>query len=160
MAKFVTIEDRFWKHVTVTEAPLCWKWNGNTHKFGYGMIKKEAPSRKPTTAHRVSFELHFGEIPVGLGVLHKCDNPSCTNPSHLFLGTQADNNRDMWSKKRGRAANHQGENHNMANLYNNDVQFIREAVITGIKPSHLAFMFNVTKTTIKNIRKRKTWSHL
>lgn len=93
-----SLQERFWSKVTKTED--CWKWNGAKHPFGYGMLQKQNSYEK-TTASRISWEIHNGEIPDGLFVLHKCDNPECTNPDHLFLGDNGDNMRDKESKWRG-----------------------------------------------------------
>jgi hypothetical protein len=73
----------------------CWLWTASLFVGGYGRFGAQR-------AHRVSWELHHGEVPEGLFVLHRCDNPRCVNPGHLFLGTQTDNMRDMWAKRRGR----------------------------------------------------------
>lgn len=75
----------------------CWIWLAATNKKGYGLIQIE---RRFTRAHRVSWRIFRGAIPTGLAVLHRCDVRSCVNPSHLFLGTTADNNRDMVQKGR------------------------------------------------------------
>ena len=95
------VEERFLAKVTKTET--CWVWEGAKRKYGYGkMVARDGGRIVQMTAHRVSWELHFGQIPQGFNVLHKCDNPCCVNPEHLFLGTQADNVRDMVDKKRHR----------------------------------------------------------
>ncbi len=78
----------------------CWGWTGAENRFGYGVIGTGPASAKPRLAHRVRWELVNGPIPPGLYVLHRCDNPPCTNPAHLFLGTYADNVHDMIDKGR------------------------------------------------------------
>lgn len=86
------IADRFWPKVQKTD--VCWLWIGAT-SAGYGRI-----GRGRAKDHEVSWELHNGPVPHGLWVLHKCDNPPCVRPDHLFLGTQSDNMKDAEAKGR------------------------------------------------------------
>jgi hypothetical protein len=77
----------------------CWGWTGKTDGFGYGVVQLGRGEPR-SGAHRVSWRLHCGPIPDGLHVLHRCDNPPCTRPDHLFLGTALDNQRDASAKGR------------------------------------------------------------
>ena len=77
----------------------CWQWRGPTNAFGYGRFSFEGRTQ---VAHRLSYETFRGPIPDGMSVLHKCDNPSCINPEHLWIGTYSDNRRDCLSKGRWR----------------------------------------------------------
>jgi hypothetical protein len=96
-----------------------------------------------------------GEIPPGMHVLHHCDNPPCINPSHLFLGTQADNMRDKEQKGRG---NHpQGERHGRAKLTEADVLMIRASALSN---GALARQLGVTKKTVRRARDGRAWRHL
>ena len=89
------LKQRFWSKVKKTKS--CWLWIGATrNKNSYGNIRIKC---KRILAHRFSWKLHFGKIPKDICVLHKCDNPICVNPNHLFLGTLAENNRDRMKKK-------------------------------------------------------------
>jgi hypothetical protein len=94
----VSLEEFFWQRVKKTET--CWIWTGSIEKpFGYGTIHSHITGKR-LGAHRASWMIHKGPIPENLFVCHKCDNPPCCNPNHLFLGTCADNNRDAWAKGR------------------------------------------------------------
>lgn len=89
-----TIVERFWPKVAKAAGENgCWAWTAWTNNHGYGTLGDEY-------AHRISWRLHFGEIPDGMRVLHRCDNPPCVRPDHLFLGTPKDNNADMSAKGR------------------------------------------------------------
>jgi hypothetical protein len=92
-------EQRFWNMVEVVPG-ACWKWKGAKLPFGYGRFRWNGEQE---CAHRASWMIHNGPIPDGLVVMHKCDNPECSNPEHLQLGTQADNIHDRDAKGRGRS---------------------------------------------------------
>jgi hypothetical protein len=91
----MTDKERFWKKVNINDIDRCWEWLGCI-SLGYGHFSL---NKKMIGAHRVSWILIHGDIPEGFDVLHKCDNKSCVNPNHLYLGTQADNNRDTVSRQ-------------------------------------------------------------
>lgn len=93
-----TLRDRFAKYVAPGDADACWLWLGTKTEDGYGQMWN---GRRSRIAHRIAYELEFGEIPPGLLVCHRCDNPPCCNPAHLFLGTVMDNALDMIAKGRG-----------------------------------------------------------
>ena len=95
--RWIPPEKRFWMQVHKSSG--CWVWVGNRIPQGYGTI---GVGGKPVRAHRYSWELHNGPIPDGLFVLHRCDNPPCVRPDHLFLGTALDNSRDCVDKGRHR----------------------------------------------------------
>jgi hypothetical protein len=86
------------------EAPGCWIWLGAWFPEGYGMLMRRAISSNPITAHRLVYTVLVGEIPESLSVLHYCDVPPCVRPTHLYVGTQADNMRDRAMRGRQRAA--------------------------------------------------------
>lgn len=91
---------------TVFGATECWHWRGVTNSFGYGRFSYEGRTQ---VAHRLSYVAFRGPIPEGMSVLHKCDNPSCINPEHLWLGTYTDNRRDCLSKGRWRVTQRNGK---------------------------------------------------
>ena len=93
-----TLEERFWSKVEMIPFHPCWEWMGFRNEWGYGQVA--ISHRSPERAHRLSWIIHYGPIPRGLFVCHRCDNPGCVRPDHLFLGTTTDNMRDMISKGR------------------------------------------------------------
>lgn len=134
----------------------CWEWLKSRHNAGWHGQWRASDGRIEL-AHRAAWRLMRGEIPLGLCVLHKCDNPGCVNPAHLFLGTQSDNASDMWSKGRARPVTNKGEKHGNAKLTADLVRDIRSSKESGVE---LARRLGLTTTTICDIRKRRTWKHI
>jgi hypothetical protein len=146
-----TIEERFWAKVEKT--PSCWNWTGSRNKKGYGRFglshTKHGEPAIVLTAPRVAWTLTNGLIPDGQCVLHKCDNPACVNPEHLWLGTRLDNNRDTIAKGRqGRPS---------AKLTIEQVQEIRKRYAQGENQTSLGRQFGVTNITVHMIVHRKRW---
>lgn len=153
---FSKLTKLFWSHVDKKDNDSCWNWKASCYHNGYGAFTIKRRSQK---AHRVSWMIHFGEIPKGLNVLHRCDNPSCVNPNHLFLGTCDDNNKDR--ARKGRSAINinpvYGENNGNSKLTNSQIYFIRSSNNTD---SELARLLNVSPSTIDRIRKGQTWTNV
>lgn len=97
----VSLEERLRRRLVVQAD--CHVWSGACRNKGYGVVRFGGRNSPLLATHRLAYELWVGPIPEGLNVLHRCDNPPCCNPAHLFLGTHEDNMRDMVTKGRGRA---------------------------------------------------------
>ena len=157
MPRYRPIAERFWEKVHKGDG--CWEWTAYRSADGYGMIGRERGDGVER-AHRLSWELHFGPIPSGTAVLHRCDNPPCVRPSHLFLGTQTENVADSVAKGRHRSPVHYGERHHWARLTEAEVREIRAAFDIGIPCRDLADMFHIHPETVRLIGKRQTWAHI
>jgi len=158
MAK--SLQERF--DEKYVEAPSgCWEWIGSKNWDGYGMIGIAGTDRlswKIRIAHRISYALHVGEIPAGINVLHKCDNPACVNPDHLFLGTQRQNVHDMIAKGRRVQADISGEKNPMSKLSKDDTKTIRHLYFAERRPQNeIADYFHVAQSCISKIVSGKRW---
>lgn len=144
-----TPAERFWAQVNKSKGRGCWIWTATiSGKYGQISIK----SRK-FTAHRFSWELHNGAIPSGQQVLHRCDNPVCVRPSHLFLGDSSANMRDMVAK--GRHPKQRASYREKLNA--EKVRQIRASSETG---AELARRFKVDGSTIRQVRNRQSWRNI
>lgn len=137
----------------IRKTKKCWEWISSKDMCGYGTFRWNGVQDK---AHRWAWRIYKTEIPKGLCVLHKCDNPSCVRPSHLFLGTRKDNFNDM--RMKGRQVNLRGEDHGSSKLRNFDVYRIRKLYKTkAIKISELSKIFSMHHNMIRRIVKRESW---
>lgn len=148
------VEERFWPKVDKRGPGECWPWKAARDEHGYGMISSGGHSGRLLRAHRISYEIHIGEVPADRRVLHRCDNPPCCNPKHLFLGTQAENMADMVRK--GRSAS--GERHSQAKLTAADVEEIRRLLAAGeLSQDEIGARFGIAGTTVSQINTGKRW---
>ncbi len=173
--------ERFWSNVDKNgpavreELGPCWVWTASKSTHGYGQFWTGSEidgSRRLNRAHRLAWRFSVGEIPAGMCVLHRCDNRTCVRIDHLWLGTVADNNRDMHAKGRGHVpdpprgdASHMRRNprrgeQNHSKLTEVEVREIRALAVTGVSRRALAARFGVSLPNIVAIVNRRTWKHL
>lgn len=169
----MTPQDAFKKYVNMdgpvpTHVPdlgPCWVWTGATSPAGYGAFRSGS-------AHRASYRFAHGEIPPGMVVMHRCDNPACVRPEHLQLGTYKDNVHDMFAKGRERC--HSGDDNWIrrnpgaqvgsrnfnAKLSAADVVAIRRSSLDGVRHRDLARHYGVSSVTITSIMTGRNWGSL
>ena len=150
--KVKTMPERFWPKVSKSDG--CWLWVGGNDCYGYGTIKNQTfhpdfSKSQSLKAHRVSYELHYGAIEIGMSVLHKSDVRLCVNPDHLFLGTSSDNVADMVSKGRQKT----GEQLPFTKLKSSDVREIRSS---NEVQQVLADRYGVAQSAISNVKRNIT----
>ena len=130
----------------------CWLWTRGLTERGYGAYQIYGLKMR---AHRFSYALHHGPIPLGALVCHRCDTPSCVNPAHLFLGSLSDNTQDMLAK--GRKPDVRGERHPLRKLNDEAVRAIRAA--SG-DIDRLAAKYGVSRWTVLDVRTGRRWQHV
>lgn len=146
-------ESRFF--AVVEKGDKCWEWKGVVNKAGYGFFAPQKGCH--VFSHRFSWEMHFGPIPDGLFVLHRCDNPPCVRPDHLFLGTDMDNSTDKILKNR----HAHGSKHGQAKLDECKVAEIRRIYNAGgVTKSSLARTFGVSNGVIREVIRGDAWKHV
>jgi HNH endonuclease len=170
-----TPEQRFWSCVEIGRNTDCWPWSAGSDKDGYGKTYYNSRSMR---AHRVSWETHCGDIPEGMLICHKCDNPKCVNPAHLFVGTPRDNTRDMIMKGR-RVLSHgypgigshlkrwrkehpgafSGCNGPNAKLTDADVGEIRRLLASrDTSKGQIGRLFGISRTHVTRIERFEAWT--
>lgn len=177
------MDEKFWAKVARRGSGECWEWQGARDEHGYGHVHRRP---RYISAHRLSWELTTGSIPDGLFVCHRCDNPRCVNPQHLFLGSHAENVADMVAKgrsargdrngmrrhpdRRPRGVAHglhihpesiqRGSDHHHAKLNEEDVRAIRARVAGGEPQRSVARDYGVVETVVSRVVHRKSWRHV
>lgn len=153
---------RFWAKVDKRGPDECWPWKAYSMPGSYGQF---GCGSRVFLAHRISWIIANGSIPQHAGyhgfcVCHKCDNPKCVNPNHLFLGTNADNVHDMDKKGRRKVDPVFGEAHGKSKLTEKAVEEIRKARNAGMKMQPLADKFGISIVTVSAVCRRRTWRHV
>jgi len=160
------VAGRFWDKVQKRESG-CWEWTASKANKGYGAFGIGGIVVK---AHRVAFLWSGGVVPSGLYLMHSCDNPACVNPSHMSVGSKADNNADMCRKGRHRPGGsktpkarckyERGATHHHAKLTEDSVRNLRSDRNLGISFSQLAKKYQITSSCAYRIAKGLSWTHV
>lgn len=154
----MSVDKRFTEKYTVNIDTNCWEWDNIYNLDGYGRFSYNGES---ILAHRFSYQYYCEPIPVGMYVLHKCDNRSCVNPEHLFIGTPHDNVIDMYAKNRNpRRDLLKGSEKGTNILMESDIIEIRRLIMEGLSNAEIARRFNVSRSTISHIKTGRNWSWL
>jgi hypothetical protein len=158
--KYSSHADALWDQLEETKDG-CWEWRGgSSHGWGYGLVHHKEKGRQ-VTAHRLAWELVNGSIPKGMLVCHRCDNPPCCNPAHLWLGTMQDNQADKVQKGRNYKPERVGTELPWAKLNEDDIRAIRwYRRELGMTYNEIARIYGVVLQTIAHIYTGKTWTHV
>lgn len=149
------VKKAFWNKVAVGNINECWPWLGKT-RDGYGRVY--LPGGRYAPATKIAWELFYKTaFPKGMMACHKCDNPCCVNPKHIFPGTAKDNTQDCINKDR--RADQKGINNGNCKLTENEVHSIRKLYfVNNLPQKQIARMFRISKSQVHNIVRRKSWS--
>lgn len=148
----MSMRKRFWEKVNRGDETECWEWKAAKTDKGYGRFWLNGNQH----AHRVAYELEVGELGDQYA-LHKCDNPACVNPNHLYAGDHSDNITD--AHERGQL-DFEGDNNPNSSLTGELVKEIKEKLDEGVVQTELANEYGVCQRTISNIKNGNTWSHV
>jgi hypothetical protein len=156
----VTVAALFWSKVDLG-GDVCWVWTASRNAMGYGQFRtgsKRDKTARCSLAHRVSWELENGPVPVGMCVLHRCDNPACVRPSHLFLGTRTDNAADKVAKGRQSRTRMPGASNPNAALTAQQVSAIRAMAARGVTGAAIARLYGISKSTACRVIKGRRYA--
>lgn len=145
----------FMNYVSPEPNSGCWLWIGGLNSSGYGKIRHKGKMQR---AHRISYELHYGSIPPGMQVCHRCDVRSCVNPDHLFMGSDLDNAKDREAKGRGNQP--KGRSNAWAKLTEQQVIEIRAKKANGQTARSIAREYGIAHSSVLNIYHGKKWKHV
>lgn len=149
--KTETFEQRFMKYISIDQKSGCWIWTGNLDFYGYGRF---CYKRKSYRSSRAAFLIFKNIDPKKLNACHKCDNPACANPDHLFLGTQKQNMEDCFLKKRTAY----GQKNGMSKLKEEDIPNIFKLAKEGYLHREIAEKYNVSRSAIGSILNKVRWT--
>ena len=156
---YCSLRCRIFSKIDASGGPdSCWPWTAYTDRAGYGVTSDV--DGKTQLAHRVSYMLAHGNITQGAHVCHRCDNPPCCNPSHLWPGTAYDNAIDRDNKGRHARIGPKGIRAPSARLSESDIPKIRRLLACGETLVDIGARFGVAPQTIHHIKKRETWNHI
>lgn len=148
------LRERLYAKLAVKGEDDCWEWTGWRHPQGHGQIGLGINGALVYT-HRAAWMLAYGPIPEGMYVCHKCDNPPCCNPKHLFLGTPKDNVQDMLEKRR----HSHGDKH-ASKLSKDRVVAIKALLAEGRTQQSIADEFNISRSMVGLIGSGHRWKYL
>lgn len=154
----MNVEARFWPKVMKPgDWESCWTWTGSkgSKNDTYGKIKLR--SYVTVRTHRLSYVLYYGHVPGDLCVCHRCDNPECVNPLHLFLGTNAENTADKVAKGRWKGGDQTGEKNGAAKLTASQVDQIKALISVGYTNTAIGKRFGITHSLVSRIRRGRSW---
>lgn len=153
------MKEHFWSKVNISHPDECWEWQGTIATTGYGVltIRQKETSQKQFRTHRLAYQFYHNVNPGKMCVCHSCDNKKCCNPSHLWLGTSADNNHDRKSK-----SGYNVGSQNYLSVLNEEqvfeiVQLLQESKLTTYE---IAARYSVNRATVTSIRMGKCWTHV
>ena len=147
------LEEWFWQQLRRTEDG-CLEWQGHRHMYGYGLFGVGGRKGRTVRAHRFAYELANGPVPDGLHVCHRCDNPPCCDPEHLYAGSRSQNMQDAYDRNRRRAPSHgrSGDTHWATKIPDSEIPVILEKLAAGESQTAIANEYGVGQSTISRIK--------